>query len=629
MVSGGKCSLCKVKLTRKNYHADHIHPYSKGGRTITANGQALCDKCNLRKGNKTMKTKMRDWQKEALDKSLKAYSNHNRNFAIDAAPGAGKTKAAIFIAMALVEKGVIDRVIVIAPKREIVRQWAKDFKKITGRTMMKITGKNYRGIDPADMEEDICLTWQAVSGLKDALQEICEHHRVFVVGDEVHHAALGAVWGDGTDKSLLKAKHALALTGTPTRSDGLSPIWLDDNVLADPSISYTVSYEYAIDQRWCVPVAFSKVSGEIKVNHQGQTIVSRPGSIIVPPALEPILSDSDMRKLEFAKLIKQPVMDGNGKPAANPDSYHVKVITEAYQKLEDLRNREYGKFGIPDAGCLVIANSIEMAKYYDELIRILYPDERPVIVHSGESNNEYQINKYRKGESRFLVSVNMISEGVDIPRLRVMVLMPSATTELYFRQAIGRIIRKDDRHGDPSMDNSRAYCIISAVEPYIEYAKTIEGEMGSVEPPPAPECPHCHHQGVRPTFTSPCPECGYHPPEPPLDEWECNDWSDECCGHINIGGQSCHHCGLPRHRPFEFDLKSALGYRDGVTSRGGEYTEEEAKASEGIADEFQRLLIRRGDPRLSSIMAMIPEEQYSSLASLFDELKKQHQASTH
>ena len=51
MVSGGLCSSCKKKLS-KGFHADHVIPHSLGGRTITSNGQALCPKCNIKKGCK-------------------------------------------------------------------------------------------------------------------------------------------------------------------------------------------------------------------------------------------------------------------------------------------------------------------------------------------------------------------------------------------------------------------------------------------------------------------------------------------------------------------------------------------------------------------------------------------------
>jgi 5-methylcytosine-specific restriction endonuclease McrA len=48
-VAGGKCAICKTALER-GFHADHVLAYANGGKTITRNGQALCQKCNLSKG---------------------------------------------------------------------------------------------------------------------------------------------------------------------------------------------------------------------------------------------------------------------------------------------------------------------------------------------------------------------------------------------------------------------------------------------------------------------------------------------------------------------------------------------------------------------------------------------------
>lgn len=44
----GKCVKCSNKLDA-HFHADHILPASKGGRTVLNNGQALCANCNYRK----------------------------------------------------------------------------------------------------------------------------------------------------------------------------------------------------------------------------------------------------------------------------------------------------------------------------------------------------------------------------------------------------------------------------------------------------------------------------------------------------------------------------------------------------------------------------------------------------
>ena len=47
----------------------------------------------------------------------------------------------------------------------------------------------------------------------------------------------------------------------------------------------------------------------------------------------------------------------------------------------------------------------------------------------------------RVATQRWMVAVRMVSEGVDIPRLAVGVYATSASTPLFFAQAIGRFVR--------------------------------------------------------------------------------------------------------------------------------------------------------------------------------------------
>lgn len=50
-LAAGVCQMCGIRL-QENFHADHVTAFSRGGKTIIKNGQALCPSCNLRKGNK-------------------------------------------------------------------------------------------------------------------------------------------------------------------------------------------------------------------------------------------------------------------------------------------------------------------------------------------------------------------------------------------------------------------------------------------------------------------------------------------------------------------------------------------------------------------------------------------------
>jgi len=51
IVAGNMCQNCGEALSG-SFHADHVQAYSKGGWTVTKNGQALCAPCNLKKGAK-------------------------------------------------------------------------------------------------------------------------------------------------------------------------------------------------------------------------------------------------------------------------------------------------------------------------------------------------------------------------------------------------------------------------------------------------------------------------------------------------------------------------------------------------------------------------------------------------
>jgi superfamily II DNA or RNA helicase len=131
------------------------------------------------------------------------------------------------------------------------------------------------------------------------------------------------------------------------------------------------------------------------------------------------------------------------------------MVEWAGTKLTELRYRMH------DAGGLVIAPSIQMAEYIATLIELV-EGERPMLVHSQMPNAESKIKAFRNTDKRWIVSVAMISEGVDIKRLRVLYL-PNALTELAFRQAIGRVVRT----AGPT-DDTRAYVVMPSFETFEE-----------------------------------------------------------------------------------------------------------------------------------------------------------------
>jgi hypothetical protein len=87
---------------------------------------------------------------------------------------------------------------------------------------------------------------------------------------------------------------------------------------------------------------------------------------------------------------------------------------------------------------------------------------------------------FTRSTERWIVAVNMVSEGVDIPRLRVGVYATAAKTPLIFRQIVGRFVRT--LPGRPA-DMSWLYLPGDAV--LQAHANEVERELRHVLRPPS------------------------------------------------------------------------------------------------------------------------------------------------
>ncbi|GLS16988.1 hypothetical protein GCM10007874_00030 [Labrys miyagiensis] len=549
--------------------------------------------------------KLRPWQREAHDQAIAwlTETRTDRHFLINAAPGAGKTLATCAIAATLIEKGEIDRVVVIAPRSEVVKQWASDFARVTGRHMNKATGAD-RELHTLGL--DLCATWSAVSGLQDAFQAICRDRRVLVVCDEHHHAAVAAAWGDSADSAFADARYVIVLTGTPIRSDRAQSVWLaydDRGVIDHPAEgTYTLTYGAAVDLGYCRPVTFHRHEGHFTVDLEGGEAVrisSREkadisGKLARIPALQ--------RALDFYRLACVPQFEPGGRiPLAS--GYQASMVKWASSKLSDLRER------MPRAGGLVIAPSIEMAEFFVHLIERV-EGERPIIVHSQMPGAESRIAAFRNTDRRWIVSVAMIAEGVDIPRLRVLIYLPHALTELAFRQAIGRVVRTDGPD-----DDTRAYVVMPSFDTLEAYARRVEEEMSGDarrdHEPRTKRCPTCTEENL--LNATECSACGHEFPARTRRFHAC----PQCDGLNPVGAQECQHCGTSLGHAFSLTLDEAL--RAGAIVRGMEIEEDAVKASERIAPRVREMVLKSGDAALVRVTQLLPEESWSRLRAILED----------
>ena len=135
---------------------------------------------------------LRNWQIEATKQCIDWLTKvkASKHFIINAAPGAGKTICASVIAAQLIDQDEIDRVIIIAPRAEVVKQWAEEFL-LNKRHMSRITGSDG---EIENFGVDLCATWSAISNLQDGFQRVALS-RTLVICDEHHHRSSNEVMG--------------------------------------------------------------------------------------------------------------------------------------------------------------------------------------------------------------------------------------------------------------------------------------------------------------------------------------------------------------------------------------------------------------------------------------------------
>ena len=269
------------------------------------------------------------------------------------------------------------------------------------------------------------------------------------------------------------------------------------------------------------------------------------------------------------------------------------MLKYGIEKLNDQR------LTLPNAGGLVIAPNIEMAEYMSDILEKL-DGEKPTLVHSNLSNSEQRIAAFRNTTKKWIVSVAMVSEGVDIKRLRILVYLPNARTELAFRQSIGRVVRTMGNH-----DMSRAYVIMPILDTLEKYAHRVEREMKSHfikgnKKPSVKICPICENNCQ--LSDKNCTSCGHEFPCPKPQIIECQK-----CHAVNpLSNKTCHSCGENLHAEFQIHLRDA--YRDGAISIGMRLSEEDIKLSKKLDPSLEKDILSSGSDVLISMWSRIPEE---------------------
>ena len=348
---------------------------------------------------------LRAWQHEAFD-------TWNATRPLDAlvvaTPGAGKTRFAARLAHAVLADRSVSRIVVVVPREHLKAQVAR---AMAGALVQ--LDHRFRNLDrslASDLDGAV-VTYQQVAAAPHIFAALTRRPTLVIL-DEIHHAGDQATWGQALRDAFGHARHRVALSGTPFRSDGAAIPFIE--YAAGECVAST-SYDYAraLGDGVCRALVFPLHGGEAEW-------ISRDGEIM---------------RATFDEQIDKKYQSERLRTALTQASWLGDVIEKAHLKLLEVREA-----GHRDAGGLIAAMNQDHARFVADLVEAR-TGVKPVLVVSDLDDASNRITSFANSREPWIVAVHMISEGVDIPRLRVGIFASNVVSELYFRQFCGRFVR--------------------------------------------------------------------------------------------------------------------------------------------------------------------------------------------
>jgi len=356
------------------------------------------------------------------------------------------------LAVGLLSRRGVDRVIVVAPTDHLRTQWAEAAESFG--IALDPTLSNAVGPLAADLHGYV-TTYAQVAGKPTLHAARATSKRTLVIFDEIHHAGDGLSWGDAVALAFDNVSRRVCLTGTPFRTNTVERIPFvryepdgDGGLVSTADYSY--GYREALRDRVVRPVVFAAYTGTSRWRNSAGEVIAAS------------LTEAGTKSTEQAAW--RTALDPKG-------DWVPHVIAAMDERLTQLRES-----GMPDAAGLVLASDQDDARAYARIVEQV-TGEKPYLILSDDPRASQKIAKFGAGGARIAVCVRMVSEGVDVPRAACLAWLTSYRTPLFFAQAVGRVVRARGRH-------ESATVFLPAVRPILALAAELENDRNHVLPAP-------------------------------------------------------------------------------------------------------------------------------------------------
>ena len=440
---------------------DLVPRHSPGGETPPA-GSARCPR-------------PRQWQLRLIDllrRRLERNGVGGEDVLIHAGPGAGKTLGALLAFQRLQREGRLSHLLVFCHRSSIATQWRSAARQL-GLTLAEwptATAGSFSGAG-------LLLSYQGAARQIERLEaELAwaRSARVLVVADEVHHLGIdpeepeAAVWGHAFHRLSQGCILRLGLSGTPFRADNLAfraarrhRQWEQGELVEHIAADLTVEPRQLIASGDVRPLEFRFQDGWVDHGHLGDT--------------ERSSLSAEQRESWRARNLRRAIQPGDASSIA------LRLLLQARRRLDRLRASDH-----PEAGGLVIARDIAHARRITGLLE--EEGDRVMLVHSQDPDAVANLQAFRGGEAKWLVSIDMCAEGFDAPRLRVVAYLSTVVTRSRFLQAITRVVRMEaDRCLLERIPRQASYVFAPADPRLLAHARTWSvSEPYQIRPPSIP-----------------------------------------------------------------------------------------------------------------------------------------------
>ncbi|MGG6263225.1 DEAD/DEAH box helicase [Leptolyngbya sp. AN03gr2] len=385
----------------------------------------------------------REWQRLALDLYLREIP---KNFLTCVCPGAGKTIFAALVSHALLKLGIVRQVVIVVHSDHLRAQWIEEFGKLNLILDTTIQRAGSKG----QIEKDgFVVTYQQLMtpGMAEAVHRVVQgHRRTLVVLEECHHLAESRSWGDAVRIAMRDVHKRLLLSGTPFRHDD-APIPYVRYHNRTGQADFTYGYDEALKAGIVAPIYFPSYGGSTRWQMGEQEFSAT-----------------------FGESLNQTAAAQQLNAAIGSEDWIRTILQDAHDRLQELRQFQ------TDAGALVIAKDQAHARWIAEILAEIV-GVPPVLVISEIETSQSAIAQFRTSRDPWMVAVRMVTEGVDIPRLRIGIFATNVRTELFFRQVVGRLIRVLDGLNDQS-----SYLYLPQHPMLLRYAREIAKDRRHVLP---------------------------------------------------------------------------------------------------------------------------------------------------